>query len=130
MGLKRRERGSWVALVAAYLVVFQSLLSAYATGVLAAPAGPDAFDPVICTAHGAVQAAADDDGSPDVHKAANCCQWGCGLLAAALPPREGAAGAIIRERPGAAAFFRSHIRIPASGREGSPGNPRAPPAAA
>lgn len=117
----------WVALVAAYLLAAQSLLSAYAASALAAPVQPDAAGFIICSAHGIAQPPGDDQ--PDPRQTVNHCQWACSVVPVALLPPDGVAGGWTDRFPAYTVSFRSHIPMPSPGREGSPGNPRAPPQA-
>lgn len=117
----------WTAVLAAYLLVVQSILSAYALGALAAPRQPDASGFVICTLHG-FGAQPEDDGQQDPHAAYEHCKWACSILPATLPPPGMAADAAHAPTPGQVAFVRPAIPVSPSRPEGSPGNPRAPPA--
>lgn len=112
------------ALVAAYVLVLQSLLGAFALGAGPAAAATDAFGNVICTHDGAAGQPAGDrhDHQPP------CCTLGCAFSASALGPAPDAAlhlrtasaeaGAAMVPAPGQPLFSRHRWQA----------NPRAPPA--
>ncbi|WP_137932750.1 DUF2946 family protein [Mesorhizobium comanense] len=114
------------ALVAAYLLLLQSTLGAFAFGVPNA-AQLDAFGNVICTHDGATQLP-DGDQHPS-HPPA-CCTLGCSMFSSAFAPPPDAGIAL-----GNFSFQTVAFVFPASihlgfARERSPSNPRAPPLAA
>ncbi|MBN9242170.1 MAG: hypothetical protein J0I98_05200 [Mesorhizobium sp.] len=114
-----------VAFAAAYVLVLQTLLGAFALGT-GTDGQTDAFGNVICTHAGAAEQPA---GSPQGHQP-SCCALGCAFSASGLgtPPDAlpalkiafveiGATVAAVPERP----LFSRHR---------SQANPRAPPALA
>ncbi|MGV6876411.1 DUF2946 family protein [Pseudochelatococcus sp. B33] len=126
LSAKRRETRSWVAVVAAYALVIQSLLGAFAIGASAAPSRLDAFGTVICTSHGveALPDGADPSKSglmPD-HCAVGCCAFAHAILS--VPDYTAVPVAFVPQED---AVLRPAPEARASGREGLPGNPRAPP---
>lgn len=116
----------WVALVAAYLLAVQSLLSAYAGGAAAAPVRSDFSGFVICTSHGIVQP--QDGEQPDKRQILDHCRWACSVIPAALPPPGETADIVFGHVPEHEAFFHSGVMVPSRDRKGNPRNPRAPPA--
>lgn len=114
------------AFAAAYLLVLQSVLGAFAFGASANPAPLDAFGNVICTHDGAADL---PGGGPPQKHVPNCCLFGCGTISQALagPPDASAVpGAIAFET---IAFITAPSEHLAFRRDRSPANPRAPPAA-
>ncbi|TPL04405.1 hypothetical protein FJ938_16655 [Mesorhizobium sp. B2-4-14] len=116
-----------VALVAAYLLLLQSTLGAFAFA-----AGPnatqfDAFGNVICTHDGTTQL---PDGDEHPSHLPACCTLGCSMFSSAFapPPDAGLAPASLSFETVAFVFPASiHLDF---ARERSPSNPRAPPLAA
>lgn len=113
------------AFSAAYFLLLQSLLGAFAAGAASQAAQLDAFGNVICTHESAAPGPADTDR----HAIPTCCAFGCLMAAPLLAPPVDAA-AFMRT-----VFFEPvAFRFPASAhlsfaRQRSPVNPRAPPAA-
>lgn len=112
-------------LAVAYLLVLQSTLGAFAFGAGGNVGGLDAFGNVICTHEGAVERPAGDP----QHRQ-GCCLFGCSLSSfahGAPPALAGIAHAIRYERVAQAV---PRADAPATQRERTPANPRAPPPAA
>lgn len=126
MGRKRRGQGSWVALAAAYILVIQSILGAFALGATAAPLPLDAFGTIICLSH-ETAALPGDDGSSGPHKMPDCCTIGCSLFQAAFTPAIAHEGPLFGLNRESATVFRAPPPLVPRASEGSPGNPRAPP---
>ncbi|MFD1986167.1 DUF2946 family protein [Mesorhizobium newzealandense] len=113
-----------VALVAAYLLLLQSTLGAFAFGTGPNASQLDAFGNVICTREGAAQL---PGGNPPPSHLPACCVLGCGMFSAAFaPPSEAglALGSLSFET--VAFVFPTAIHLDFA-RERSPSNPRAPP---
>lgn len=124
MAIRRQGWSSWVALFAAYLLVIQALSGAFATGAGAAPAQLDIFGNVICTSHGATTL---PDGPADRNHLPDCCLVGCSMFSpVAVSPPDAVSIAAAPPRQ-TVAFVAWLDETPISDREGSPGNPRAPP---
>lgn len=122
-----RGRGSIaVALVAAWLLVLQSMVGAFALGASAA-APLDGFGNVICTHDGAAGFPGGD--RRPAHPPA-CCVLGCSLASPALAAPPDAGPLLVRIDPETAqiAFPPSDHRPRTRGH--SPSSPRAPPFAA
>lgn len=116
------------AFCAAWLLVLQSMLGAFASGIEAAPLQLDAFGNVICTQKGAAELPAGDQQHRQQMPA--CCLLGCAMASAAhgAAPDAGSLPAAISFETIAFAFRTSeHFLL---GRDWSPSNPRAPPLAA
>lgn len=113
-------------MLAAYLLAVQSILSAYAMGVLAGPRQPDGAGFVICTLHG-VAPQPEDEGPQETQQSLGYCEWACSTLPVAVPPPATSVQKGIVERIETAAFFPPHAPILNIERKGRPGNPRAPP---
>ncbi|WP_347276900.1 DUF2946 family protein [Rhizobium sp. YJ-22] len=122
-----RRPGTWVAFVAAYMLVLQSLLTAFAVGAMAAPRPIDAFGGIICTSHGDTKPSGD--GSSDRHDPPDCCMAGCAMLSGAPAPRGADALLFVGAPREIAVVFREYTSPVFHLREGRSGNPRAPPAA-
>jgi hypothetical protein len=113
------------ALVAAYFLLLQSVLGAFAFGTSPGAAQLDAFGNVICMHDGAAQGPVGGD----QNHLPSCCAFGC-LMAAPLlaPPTD--AGALALEVSFEPLAFRPPLSPHLSlARERSPANPRAPPLA-
>ncbi|UVK47460.1 hypothetical protein BPNPMPFG_003238 [Mesorhizobium sp. AR07] len=113
-----------VALVAACLLLLQSMLGAFAFGTGPNASQLDAFGNVICTREGAAQL---PGGNPPPSHLPACCVLSCGMSSAAFapPPEAGLAlGSLSFE---AVAFVFPAILHLDFARERSPSNPRAPP---
>ena len=113
-----------VALVAAYLLLLQSMLGAFAFGAGPNASQLDAFGNVICTHEGATQLPGGNQ-SPS-HLPA-CCVLGCSMFSPAFAPPPDAGLAL-----GSLSFETVAFVFPAAihldfARERSPSNPRAPP---
>lgn len=114
------------ALVAAYLLVLQSTLGAFAFGLSPDASQLDAFGNIICTHDGAAEL---PGGDPHQQHMPTCCMLGCNMVSAAhAPPPEAAALArsLFFE---AVAFVLPAFRHLDFARARSPSNPRAPPIA-
>lgn len=115
------------AFVAAYVLVLQSVLGAFALGTGPDASQRDVFGNVICTQEGAAQL---PGGDPHQQHMPACCVLGCGMTSAAYaPPREAdtLAGSLSFET---VAFVLPAFRHLDFARDRSPSNPRAPPASA
>jgi hypothetical protein len=113
-----------VALVAAYLLLLQSTLGAFAFGAGPNASQLDAFGNVICTREGATQLPGGNQ--PPSHLPA-CCVLGCSMFSPAFAPPPDAGlvlGSLSLET--AAFLFPAAIHLDFA-RERSPSNPRAPP---
>jgi hypothetical protein len=116
-----------VAFVAAYLLLLQSMLGAFASAIEQNAPQLDAFGNVICTHDGAAQL---PGGDPRPSHLPECCTIGCSMLSPAyVPPPD--AGTL----PGSLSFQAVAFVLPAFrhldfARDRSPSNPRAPPTAA
>lgn len=116
-----------VALVAAYLLLLQSTLGAFAFGSGPSAAQLDAFGNVICTHDGATQLPGGDQHPSHLPA---CCTLGCSMFSPAYapPPDAGLALASLSFETVAFVFpATTHLDF---ARERSPSNPRAPPLAA
>lgn len=123
----RRSSGvRWVALVAAYMLAAQTLLVGLTSGLHAAPRSFGGAGLVLCTAEGLNSLPADDD-QRTTRRLPDCCLSAGGLLALAAPPvaAHGLAAPPFAEH--GAPAFRAHQDRPVPSRDGSLGNPRAPP---
>jgi hypothetical protein len=111
------------AFAAAYLLVLQSMLGAFAFGLSPNASQLDAFGSVICTQEGAAQL-------PGQQHMPACCMLGCGVASAAYVPPP-AAGMVPGNFPvETVAFVLPAFRHLDFARDRSPSNPRAPPATA
>ncbi len=118
-------RTRWVAVCAAYLLLVQTLITAFALGA-AALGAPEHVAPICTSSTGPLPSPANDDRSWPLP---SCCLAGCGLSVTTAPLLSpiGSLG-----RPQQVAVGRLNAvatEIPISPRERSPGRPRAPPAA-
>ncbi|HEY4192947.1 MAG TPA: hypothetical protein VGM46_09910 [Mesorhizobium sp.] len=115
------------AFAAAYLLVLQSVVGAFALGVGPSPAQLDAFGNIICTHDGTGKL---PDGGPQQRHMPNCCVLGCALASSALctPPAE-ACRIELRSSFHAIDYLPAAPAHLAFERDRSPANPRAPPAA-
>lgn len=126
MKCRRRRHGTWVAFVVAYMLVLQSVLTAFTTGAMASPLPLDAFGGIICASHGATDL--PGDGSSDHHKPPDCCITGCSMLSGAPTPHgldDLLFAGMLRE---SIVAFHEHDSPTLRLSEGRSGNPRAPPA--
>lgn len=124
-GTGRSRRGMAVALFAAYVLVLQSLLGAFALGTGTA-AQTDAFGNVICTHAGATE---QPGGGPPNHQP-SCCTLGCAFSASGLGTPPDAAPAPKIAFVEIAATAPAVPDRPLFSRHRSQANPRAPPRAA
>ncbi|MER8464960.1 DUF2946 family protein [Mesorhizobium sp. M1396] len=113
-----------VALVAAYLLLLQSTLGAFAFAAGTNASQLDAFGNVICTREGATQL---PGGNPPPSHLPACCVLGCSMFSPVFAPAPDAGLA-----PGGLSFETVAFVFPAAihldfARERSPSNPRAPP---
>ncbi|TPK75609.1 DUF2946 domain-containing protein [Mesorhizobium sp. B2-4-15] len=116
-----------VALVAAYLLLLQSTLGAFAFAAGPNAAQLDAFGNVICTHNGATQLPGGDEHPSHLPA---CCTLGCGMFSSAFAPPPDAGLALASLSFETVAFvFPASIHLDFA-RERSPSNPRAPPLAA
>jgi hypothetical protein len=112
------------ALVAAYLLLLQSTLGAFAFGTVPNPSQLDAFGNVICTQAGAAQL---PGGNPPPSHLLACCMLGCSMFSPAFAPPPNAGLALGRLSFETVAFVfpaTTHLDFV---RERTPSNPRAPP---
>lgn len=122
-------RGSWIALVAAYVLLIQALFGAFAIGASAGPLIDQPGGAIICAPLGAVPA---PDGSPlpASHHLPDCCLTGCMMFGAAILPPFGAGGIFVPAKADAVPVRPTGIALPAAPRRGTPIHPRAPPVTA
>jgi hypothetical protein len=123
---RRRRWSIAVAFVAAYLLVLQSVVGAFALGLGPSPAQLDSFGNVICTHAGAAELPAGDTQPKHLP---NCCVVGCTMASPALGVAPGA-----NELQAKLSFRTIVYQFPKLGhlafaRDRTPANPRAPPAA-
>ena len=116
----------WVALVAAYMLAAQTLFVGLTSGLHAAPRSLGGAGLVLCTAEGLDSLPADDDQRTS-SRLPDCCLSASGLLALAAPPvaESGLAAPPCTEHE--VLVFRARQDRPVPSRDGSLGNPRAPP---
>ncbi|MER8437470.1 hypothetical protein NKH36_19790 [Mesorhizobium sp. M1312] len=114
------------AFAAAYLLVLQSMLGAFAFGLSPNASQLDAFGNVICTQEGAAQL---PGGDPQQHMPA-CCMLGCGVASAAYAPPPAAGTVSGNFSIETVAFVLPAFRHLDFARDRSPSNPRAPPVTA
>ncbi|WP_421916241.1 DUF2946 family protein [Mesorhizobium sp.] len=113
-----------VALVAAYLLLLQSVLGAFAFGTGPLAAQLDAFGNVICTHEGAAELPAGDQ--HPAHMPA-CCTLGCSMVSHAYVPAPESGMELASLTFETVAFVFPAIVHLDFARERSPSNPRAPP---
>ena len=118
-------RGNWVALVAAYMLLAQSLVSAFALGASASPGFADTLGTVLCAPSGE-QLPAGKDGPAKPHLP-DCCLTGCSLFGQALLPAVYGASLLVPVVLAASSATAPEARAPDTDRRGRPANPRAPP---
>ncbi|RWI15187.1 hypothetical protein [Mesorhizobium sp.] len=116
-----------VAFAAAYLLVLQSMLGAFAFGIGPDISQRDAFGNVICTQQGAAQL---PGGDPHQQHMPACCMAGCGMASAADAPPPAAATLSDNFSVETVAFVLPALRHLDFARDRSPSNPRAPPVTA
>ncbi|PDQ20474.1 hypothetical protein CN311_14000 [Mesorhizobium sanjuanii] len=112
------------ALVAAYLLVLQSALGAFAFGLSPDAAPLDAFGNVICTHDGAAEL---PGGDPHRQHMPACCTFGCGMFSPVHAPPPDAVALARSLVFKAVAFVPPAFRHIDFARARSPSNPRAPP---
>jgi hypothetical protein len=115
-----------VAFAAAYLLVLQSVLGAFAFGTGPNASQLDAFGNVICTHEGAAQLPGGDPHQQPPMPA--CCVLGCGMGSAAFAPPSDSGTSLGSRSFEAVAFVLPAFRHLDFARDRSPSNPRAPPA--
>lgn len=115
------------AFAAAYLLVLQSALGAFAFGLSPNASQLDAFGNVICTQEGAAQL---PGGDPHQQHMPACCVLGCGMASAAYVPPPAAGTVAGNPSVETVAFVLPSFRHLDFTRDRSPSNPRAPPATA
>ncbi|WP_192364897.1 DUF2946 family protein [Mesorhizobium mediterraneum] len=115
------------AFAAAYLLVLQSALGAFAFGIGPNASQLDAFGNVICTQEGAAQL---PGGDPHQQHMPACCMLGCGMASAVYAPPPAAATVPGNFPVEIVAFVLPAFQHLDFTRERSPSNPRAPPAMA
>ncbi|SIT57356.1 conserved exported hypothetical protein [Mesorhizobium prunaredense] len=114
------------AFAAAYLLVLQSVLGAFAFGIGPDASQRDAFGNVICTQQGAAQR----PGDPHQQHMPACCVPGCGVASAVYAPPPAAATLSSNFSVETVAFVLPAFRYLDFARDRSPSNPRAPPVTA
>jgi hypothetical protein len=125
--IRRRTGSIAVAFVAAWLLVLQSALGAFAFGNGPQPRQLDAFGNVICTHDGAAEL---PTGDPHQQPMPPCCSFGCIMAGTVFNPPPTAL-ALTRAVVFATVAFATPSPAPAVfPRERSAANPRAPPPAA
>lgn len=115
------------AFAAAYLLVLQSMLGAFAFGIGPDASQRDAFGNVICTQQGAAQL---PGGDPHQQHIPACCMAGCGMASAVYAPPPAAATLSGNFSVETVAFVLPAFRHLDFARDRSPSNPRAPPVTA
>ncbi|AZN96336.1 DUF2946 domain-containing protein [Mesorhizobium sp. M9A.F.Ca.ET.002.03.1.2] len=115
------------ALVAAYLLVLQSVVGALVFGTGPNASQLDAFGNVICTHEGVAQL---PGGDPHEQHMPTCCVLGCGVASAAYAPPPVAGTVSGNFSVETVAFVLPAFRHLDFTRDRSPSNPRAPPATA
>ncbi|MGB3539073.1 MAG: hypothetical protein WBA42_13010 [Mesorhizobium sp.] len=115
-----------VAFVAAYLLVLQSVVGAFALGLGPNPAQLDSFGNVICTHAGAAELPAGDTQPKHLP---NCCVVGCTMASPALGVAPAAGGLQARLSFQTVVYRSTKPGHLALARDRSPANPRAPPVA-
>jgi hypothetical protein len=117
-------RRGWIALVAAYFLCLQALVSGFASAAHVPVAHPlDAFGAVICSADTADAEAPAPTGHDS---SATCCLLGC---AQAFTPLAPPPGAVLVAAPAAQSTSTAIVRTASAwtGHARRPHNPRAPP---
>lgn len=120
----RHRRGSAVALVAVFVLVLQSFLSAWAVGAMPATPMLDAFGNPLCitsTDHNASGQSGDHSSLP------NCCAFGCTFSSSVLTTGPDNGTGLLR--PLSSVEVRFHLRrtVHIQSPDHDPGSPRAPP---
>jgi hypothetical protein len=115
------------AFAAAYLLVLQSVLGAFAFGIGPNASQLDAFGNVICTQEGAAQHPGSD---PHQQHLPACCVLGCSMASAVCAPPPAAAVVADSFFVETVAFVLPAFQHLDFTRDRSPSNPRAPPATA
>jgi hypothetical protein len=115
------------AFAAAYLLVLQSVLGAFAFGIGPDASQRDAFGDVICTQQGAAQLPSSD---PHQQHMPACCVLGCGVASAVYAPPPAAATLPGNFSVETVAFMLPAFRHLEFARYRPPSNPRAPPVTA
>ena len=124
MRLARHHRGSTVALVAAFVLLLQSFVTAWAAGAM--PPAPllDAFGNALCITstdhHG--EAPAGDHSRPF-----NCCTFFCNTASPVLAMPSGAGVTHLRPLVRSNVPFTARKTIRVRAPDHDPGSPRAPP---
>ncbi|CCV16287.1 DUF2946 family protein [Mesorhizobium sp. STM 4661] len=114
------------ALVAAYLLVLQFVLGAFAFGLSPNASRLDAFGNVICTREGAAEL---PGGDPHQQHMPAGCMLGCGMVSPVHAPPPDAETLSGNLHVKAVAFVLPAFRHFDFARARSPSNPRAPPVA-
>ena len=128
MSNRRLSRStSWVAVLAAYVLVLQALVSGLAAGSFANALSIDrAFGIAFC-APGGETSGSPEHGATKTHADLSCCTLGCPVLTGGEPAA--ADFAVLPYRPADRVAFLRKLDRPVGHLSGhSPGNPRAPPA--
>lgn len=115
-----------MAFVAAYLLVLQSAVGAFALGLGPSPAQLDSFGNIICTHAGAAKLPAGDTQPKHLP---NCCVVGCTMASPVLGAAPAAGRLQARRSFQAVVYQFPRLGHLAFERDRSPANPRAPPAA-
>lgn len=121
---RRKQWSLGVVLVAAYVLLFQSITGAFALGVGSTPL--DAFGNPLCIT--STEHSTSAGKGLDHDKMRSCCELACSMVAPALVAASDAPW-ISADLPHATGAIRHHssARVPASALDHAPGNPRAPP---
>lgn len=112
-----------IVLVAACVLLLDSFVSAWASGMVPAPNAVDALGNPLCL----VDTGSSEPGSPRDHsKMRDCCTIGCSMTVAIAAEPSGTSLFLrpARQATVAAAVYRPAARAPP---DYDPGNPRAPP---
>lgn len=130
MQQRASSRGrSWVAILAAYLLVVQALFAGFAAGSYANALSLDRTLALThCAPSGDSSAGGDHDKAQN-HAGMSCCTAGCPMLVGADPIQSDFQ--ILSQRPADVVAFARRLDRPVGFlSDHSPGNPRAPPALA
>lgn len=123
MNAVRPRSGTFVALVAALVILLQGLTTAWADGRMAGAPLLDIFGNPICLTDSVDQSPTGDDHA----KVPNCCTFGCPVAASALtapPAQADVAAPHADSHAEAPQRLRTVVLVPP---DHDPGNPRAPP---
>jgi hypothetical protein len=125
----QRTRHSWVAIVAAYLLVLQAVFAGLAAGSYANAFSLDRTLALTHCAPGGEPPAGGDHQKSQNHAGMSCCTAGC-PMAVGGDPAQPTVKLVLRRSVDQIAFLRRLDRPVGYLADRSPGNPRAPPALA